>query len=163
MKMNDLFPSKYLKADDFPQPRNLTLLNVIVEEIGPEKEEKAIVYFKETEKGLLLNKVNYIDIGNHLREDDTDNWMGKKVQLYKAMTMFNGKQTLVPTKPENKAIMKGLSLLAMGAAGLGNSTIQDTVVAIREWYEGSVDVPVTPPKVPTPAHDEQVIIPFDAN
>ena len=42
MKIDTLFPSKYFKADDFAQPRIMFIANVMQEEVGDDRELKAV-------------------------------------------------------------------------------------------------------------------------
>lgn len=93
MKMNDAYPSNYLKADvDVPEVGNLTMTIDRVEMVtfgqGKDAQEKPVVYFRETEKGLVLNKTNWRLIAQALGDDDTDTWEGKKIALYSADVQF---------------------------------------------------------------------------
>ena len=60
MKMEDFFPSRFLKADDFPAPRLLTISKATAETIKNDDGEtsKAVLWFEESEKGMVLNKTN---------------------------------------------------------------------------------------------------------
>lgn len=95
MNRNDAFPSKYLRAADIPdEGRVFTIKDVEEEDFknDGETETKIIVYFRESEKGLILNKTN----GNtffDLCGEDTDDWPGKKVRLLSSITTFQGKPT----------------------------------------------------------------------
>jgi len=92
MKMNDAFPGKYLRADDVEDEPILTIKDLQVEEVGPKKEEKYILYFREEPKGLVLNKTNWKTIDKILGTDDTDEWFGKKIQLYSGTAQFQGEE-----------------------------------------------------------------------
>lgn len=94
MKMSDLFPATYLKQEDVPFPMTLTIARIAIEQIGGgrEKEEKPVLYFAKTEKGLVLNRTNG-DILSEAFGDDSDNWIGKVVQLYSdPNVIFAGKR-----------------------------------------------------------------------
>ena len=93
MKLDDLFPSKYLKADDFTTPQTLHISGIQIEEVGQNKDRKPVLYFHETPKGIILNKTNFAIIGAIVGSDDTDHWGRHAVDLYKDMTMFAGKPT----------------------------------------------------------------------
>lgn len=84
MKMNDIFPSKYLKADDL-NGREVTvkISDCRMEEIGQgsNKEEKPIVYFDGKEKGVVLNKTNFSAIADAYG-DETDDWRDQPVILF---------------------------------------------------------------------------------
>lgn len=97
MKMSEAFPSKYLKADvDVPDEGSImfTIANVQMETLGQgqDADDKPVVYFEESEKGLVLNKTN----GNTLVSlygDDSDDWTGKRVNLFSTDVDFGGKAT----------------------------------------------------------------------
>jgi hypothetical protein len=91
------FPSKYLKASiDIPEDGDLlvTIDRVSVESVGQDDpEEKPIVYFREVEKGMILNKTNANTIAG-LYGAETDGWVGKRVALYGTEVNYQGKMTL---------------------------------------------------------------------
>ncbi len=91
MKVNDLFPSNYIKTDDVPagKPLSMVIKNVQLETIGDD--EKAVVYFTAGKKGLPLNKTNATTLAEAYG-DDTDSWDGKEVFLKRDMTDFQGKR-----------------------------------------------------------------------
>jgi len=90
MKISDLYPSKFIKADDLMGQRHrLTIMSVTVEEIS-DSERKPVLRFMRKEKGLVLNKTN----ATHLAQafgDDTIQWQGMLVELVAMPTTFNGK------------------------------------------------------------------------
>jgi hypothetical protein len=85
MKANDLFPSKFLKAEDLEGDVTLTVDRCSLEEFKDrdtgKSQSKLVVYFKDQEKGLLVNKTNFKSIAEITGEEDTDNWAGKKITL----------------------------------------------------------------------------------
>lgn len=89
MRVNDIFPSKYLKADDL-NGRTVAVLieRVTQEELG--NDVKAIVYFRGKQKGLVLNKTNGNIIANRYGEE-TDDWNGCEIELYQTEVSFQGK------------------------------------------------------------------------
>lgn len=95
--INDLFPSRWLKADDLADDEDtiVTIKSVGVEEVGQgdDREEKAVVFFRELDKGLVLNKTNASAIAQQ-HGDDTDDWTGKRIALFQQEVDFRGKQTL---------------------------------------------------------------------
>lgn len=95
-RLSEMFPSKYLKAADFDERGSVLTIASIREEMighGREAEPKWVMYFREVEKGLVLNKVNTTTIGR-LYGDNSDTWRGKVVTLYAAETQF--KDDMVP-------------------------------------------------------------------
>jgi hypothetical protein len=85
MRMNDMFPSKYLKKEEFPEPKILTIKLCAIEDVA-KGEAKPILYFNELTKGLVLNKTK----GSLLSEtfgDESDTWTGRKVKLSADMSV----------------------------------------------------------------------------
>jgi hypothetical protein len=96
MNINNAFPSKYLKSGDVPENDDLllTIERVSVESVGQDDpEDKPIVYFREVEKGLVLNKTNANTIAG-LYGPETDGWTGKRIALYATEVAYQGKMTL---------------------------------------------------------------------
>lgn len=86
MKLNDVFPAKYMKAEDFGETETkiFTVKNYELEEMGQgkDKQAKPVLYFREEgSKPLVLNKTNGAIIGKFYG-DDLDDWIGKKIALY---------------------------------------------------------------------------------
>jgi hypothetical protein len=83
-KVSDLFPSKYLKASDAEEPITLTMTVVAWEPMKDKDgkdEDKPVLYFKEVEKGMVLNVTNAKVIQN-LYGDEVENWSGKTILLH---------------------------------------------------------------------------------
>jgi hypothetical protein len=79
MDINSMFPSKYLKKEDFPQPTVLTIKLCAIEEVA-KGETKPILYFTERAKGIVLNKTKATLLGSTFG-NDSDSWAGRKVRL----------------------------------------------------------------------------------
>ncbi len=95
-KLSEMFPSRYLKAADCDESDLvLTVREIKSEQVGQGKdaEDKYVLYFEETEKGLVLNKTNSNTIAK-LHGDDTDDWEGKKIALYATEVEFQGQVSL---------------------------------------------------------------------
>lgn len=95
-KLNDLYPSKYLKAADIEGHEPVvTIESVSVEELGQgeEKDTKPVLYFAGKDKGLCLNLTNANTIALLFNSDNTDDWMGKKIKLFVDIVAFKGKAT----------------------------------------------------------------------
>lgn len=91
-KVNKMFPSKYLKADEFTEDGQVLTIRTVKEERigqGKDADDKWVLYFDEVEKGLVLNKTNTGIIAD-LYGDDTDEWEGKLVTLYATEVQFQG-------------------------------------------------------------------------
>ena len=92
-KLSDMYPSNYLRAADFEDGDSvLTIKQVEEDSIGQGKDAKDVwvCYFKEEDKGLVLNKTNSNTIAT-LYGDDTDDWAGKPVTLYATEVQFQDK------------------------------------------------------------------------
>jgi hypothetical protein len=90
-----LFGGRYIKADDIPEEGSLilTIADFSVEEIGPNKDEKCLLEFNETEKRLVLNVTNGKALAS-LYGKDANGWIGKRVRLVQAVVDFAGKSTM---------------------------------------------------------------------
>ena len=95
MTLSSLYPAKFLKTSDIPDDGDLvlTISRLEIEEIGIEKEEKPVVYFAETDKGLVLNKTNAMTIGDIFGQQITD-WIDKRIALFTTEVTYNGKTQL---------------------------------------------------------------------
>ncbi len=88
--LDDLYPSKFIKAGDLKgQDVNLTITSQTVEEVGKTAEKKPVLYFKGTDKGLILNRTNANTIGKAYGQD-TSAWKNKRITLFGAETDFGG-------------------------------------------------------------------------
>lgn len=92
--------SENLKADDLAEKdATLTISGCTQKEFnekndfGEYKAKKVILAFKETEKTIVLNKVNAYAIANHLKSKNVKEWIGAAVVFYKDKTPFRGKMT----------------------------------------------------------------------
>ncbi len=92
MNISEAFPSNYIKASDLNgKPSLLTIRTCVLEELGQgrNKEKKPVLYFKEAQKGLVLNKTNanvIVDAYGKMTED----WEGKTIEVYPARVEFKG-------------------------------------------------------------------------
>ncbi len=104
MNINEMFPDKYLKAEDLQGRRvAVTISEVAVESIR--NEDKPVLYLKGKSRGLVLNKTNTATIKEITGTYDTDLWCGKNIILYGTRVDFQGKR--VPAiridRPDNGA------------------------------------------------------------
>lgn len=91
MKINEMFSSKYLKAADLGGKQYTVVVDrVLMEKIVEEEPEKACIYFSGSDKGMVLNKTNALELASVYGED-TDLWVGKPVVLFTQKTQFQGK------------------------------------------------------------------------
>lgn len=84
MKIGDMIESKYLKQSDVPDPVIVTvhaLKKVNVARDDEDPEYRWTVKFGELPKSMVLNVTNLKRLAKALG-DDTEDWMGKTVELY---------------------------------------------------------------------------------
>ena len=91
MRGNQVFPSNYLKSEDLGTARPIvTIREVRIEDIGDD--HKPVAYFAGKEKGLVVNKTNWSAIEDITGEMDSDDWVGKRIQLFATKTEYQGKR-----------------------------------------------------------------------
>lgn len=91
----DVFPSKHLSAGDLAKyPHGITLVidRVAFEQVGKDKDNRAVLYFRGAQKGLIMNKTNWTRIEQSTGQRDTDYWPGWAVTLYPTTTTYEGKE-----------------------------------------------------------------------
>lgn len=84
MKTSEVFPSRFLKAEDLDHDVKVVIESVKMEKLKDPagiESEKPCIYFKGKTKGLICNKTNWKKICQLTGEDDTDNWTGKEIVL----------------------------------------------------------------------------------
>ncbi len=87
MKLEEMFPSRYVKGQDL-QGRDVivTLASVQPERMRPNSQspelQKFVLYTVEGKKGVVLSKTLASQIARALGSDDSDDWTGMKVTLY---------------------------------------------------------------------------------
>jgi hypothetical protein len=91
MKINDAFPSDYIKGSEVERPVLYVMSHVEMKDVGDD--HKPILFFIGQEKGLVLNKGNAQTISEAYGEN-TDEWQGKQIVLYfNPDVMYAGKKT----------------------------------------------------------------------
>ena len=94
LSIKTLFPSRFLRPSDLGDTDMLlTIARVSLEDFGSSgyKEQKAVVFFREIDKGFVLNKTNASSIA-YLYGDNTAGWVDKRVLLFKTEVSYQGKQ-----------------------------------------------------------------------
>jgi len=109
--INDAFPSKYLKASDFEGDTPIvTIASIAFEEVGKEKDVRPILYYEGEQKGIVLNKTNATNI-TKIYGSETDDWIGKKVQIGTAWVDFQGQSVeairIYPPKQQQRSAPAG--------------------------------------------------------
>lgn len=87
MKTNEVFPSKYLKAEDDTFASGdvtVTIKGVAIEKLTSREkgeENKPVMFFNELPKGLIVNKTNWGICEKLFASDDSDDWLNERVAL----------------------------------------------------------------------------------
>ena len=92
-KISNVFSTNYFRTEDFDKVgQEFTISEVREEKVGKgrDAQRKIVVYFEESDNGLLLNKTNALAIAKILECDDTDDWAGGRIRVHRAETEFNG-------------------------------------------------------------------------
>ena len=78
---------QYLRGVDIDGKGDIpvTISHHAIEEMPHDKEKKAVIYFRGSEKGLVLNQTNGEELKDHFG-DDMDNWNGKRIVLFTVRT-----------------------------------------------------------------------------
>ncbi len=99
MKMTEMYPSSFLKAEDLQGKKvRLTVAGVAMEKLGDDT--KPVMSFKGTDKKFVLNRTN-ASMMCELFGDESGDWIGKPIMLYPTKTNYQGK--MVPCLRVDKA------------------------------------------------------------
>jgi len=95
MNRDELFPSKFIKAADLGgKPLAVTIKSASVEALnnpqGGGQQDKLLLSFVGQPKRLVVNVTNYNAIAD-LHGDETDDWPGKRIELYPTKASVGGK------------------------------------------------------------------------
>lgn len=96
MKLNDAFESKYMSVSDLDGENLIVTIKSIEMETlkgrdGKPDDEKPVLFFKGLQKGMVVNKTNWKAITKATNEEDSDDWIGKSIELYEGeATTFSG-------------------------------------------------------------------------
>jgi hypothetical protein len=99
MRVEILFPSKYLAASDLlqlPKKEAVYTIDRITQdfiESSKGREQKGLLEFREAKKPMVLNRTNAKTIAK-LYGPETDDWSGHRVTLYVAEVEAFGEQVL---------------------------------------------------------------------
>ena len=94
MNINEAFPSKYLKAADIKgkPPVRVVIESIKLEQMEENKPDsiKPVIHFEGKKLGFACNKTNAAMI-THSYGPETDNWIGKAIELRCEPVAFQGK------------------------------------------------------------------------
>lgn len=130
MKSGDVYPSKYFKAEELEDELTLTITKVVMEELESKdrgKQDKPVAYFKEVEKGFVINKTNW-NIVARIHGDESDNWVGKQITLFVMdVEAFGEMVNAIRVKPPSKTTPKVEGVKA------GTEVAADQELITRYW------------------------------
>jgi len=91
------FLSPYIRSESVKKGGAfaLTVTSVEAESVGngEDSEEKLVLYGKEVDQGLVLNKTALRTLEEITGSDDTDDWVGAKIEVYfDPDVLFSGKR-----------------------------------------------------------------------
>jgi hypothetical protein len=90
---SEAFPTRFFKAADIPDSGlPLKIAKVEQEKVGPDQDLRWVLYSKGQDKQLILNGTNWDLIAAALREENSDNWVGQIIELFRTQTQFGGKR-----------------------------------------------------------------------
>lgn len=90
MNINDAYPSKRIRATDLKGQTHVVVIDrYAFEDMGGGDGMKPVLYFRNRDKGLVLNKTNGVAIGV-IHGEDMDAWAGKSIELYPDTVPFQG-------------------------------------------------------------------------
>lgn len=138
-KVSQMIVSKFIAHVDVEPPVAVTVRTLSLEKVGrdDDSEQRWIMWFNEMKKGLRLN-VTTLRIFEAAYGDDSDRWIGRRVQLYWDPTVqFGGKLV--------GGVRVRLSRLAAGGVAAALSA------PAGARFDPMTGQPLTPPVTPSPA------------
>jgi hypothetical protein len=107
----EVFPSRYLAAEDFqPEGTVLTVDHCEFEKMQ-DGEKKLVMYFKEMQKGVIVNATKWKAMEMLTGSDESDDWDNARVRVFPGETTYNS--DIVPClyfdkkKPKPTMAVKG--------------------------------------------------------
>jgi hypothetical protein len=95
MRKSEAYPSKYFRAKDYPDDWTLTVEIEMARmesfENGKSNRERLVVYFRKQKSGLVVGPIIWDQFIEATGEEDSDDWKGHRVELFRDWTNFQGK------------------------------------------------------------------------
>ena len=85
--INELFPGRYFKAETLAGKARVLRIAAVERDKLSDGSVKPVVKFEDEPMKLVLNRTNANAIAT-LYGNNTDNWMGKLIELYPTRTQF---------------------------------------------------------------------------
>lgn len=91
MTRKDAFPSSWINATSVePEGEEVTIREVTLESVGEKKEELPVIRFDERDDRLVCRITNWNSIVELTGEEDSDNWVGKRIKLVRVRVECRG-------------------------------------------------------------------------
>jgi hypothetical protein len=81
MKVSEIYTSSYLKSADLNGQVKRAVIDTVTMETLRDGTKKLCAWFKNTDRGLVLNKTNSETLAKAFG-DDTDHWSSKRIELF---------------------------------------------------------------------------------
>ena len=116
MRRSEIFPSKWIKAEDVTDEVKLVIASVELEQlVSPDgkAEDKPVMRFKGIDKGLILSKTNW-DRVEKMHGEDSDDWIGKTITLFaepeaRSESGYSARVKLPPPQPKGGGLKPKLA------------------------------------------------------
>jgi hypothetical protein len=124
MRKSEAYPSKYFRAADveegwcLPVEIEMARMETFKSDRGGES-QKLVVYFRRVKSGLVCGPTVWDQIAETIGEEDTDDWAGHRIELFRDKTTMAGKTVpcirvreadALPKKPVKKPAVKAEDL-----------------------------------------------------
>jgi hypothetical protein len=91
MQKADVYPSRFLKADDIGNKEvAVEMESIEMVSLADGEPEKPVLHFKNKDKGMVINPTNWDRIA-YTYGDESDDWMGNTIVIYTELVSFKGK------------------------------------------------------------------------
>jgi hypothetical protein len=97
MKISHMFQTKYATGDDLKgKEYTFTISRVKPELMHPSGNpvQKFVLYFAETQRGVILSRTLADQIATITGQDDTETWTSKKITIYPEPMVVAGKKRI---------------------------------------------------------------------
>ena len=111
MKLSQMFPRRYATGEDLRgKAVTVTIAKVTQEKMHPQPNapevERWVVFFKETQKGVILSRTLAYQIAEAIGDEETDHWIGNQITLYPQSMTVAGKHVIAIRA---RAVAKGVA------------------------------------------------------
>ena len=155
MNINDVFPSKYLKASDLTNSDGSTKSVIVImshyeiEKVGDDT--KPVLYFQGATKGLVLNVTN-ANVISQINGEEMDLWRGKQIELWvKPDVEFQGKtgpairvRAPTPQVTAQPALATATSVSGVSDGVLGYASVDTAVQQFAPNHPAPIQAPAAP-------------------